>query len=51
MSVNQILEHEIKDSEIWLSRTPEESTYKRDLKKEFGSSKYKKSQRRNLKSY
>ena len=33
MTVNQILEQEIKDSELWLSRTHEESTYKRDLKK------------------
>ena len=31
MTVNQILEQEIKDSELWLSRTHEESTYKRDL--------------------
>ena len=33
MPVTQILEQEIKDSELWLSRTQEESTYKRDLKK------------------
>ena len=33
MNVNQILEQEIKDSELSLSRTQEESTYKRDLKK------------------
>ena len=33
MSVDQILQQEIKDSELWLSRTQEESTYKRDLKK------------------
>ena len=33
MTVDQILQREIKDSEIWLSRTQEESTYKRDLKK------------------
>ena len=33
MTVNQILEQEIKDSELWLSRTHEDSTYKRDLKK------------------
>ena len=33
MTVNQILKQEIKDSELWLSRTQEESTYKRDLKK------------------
>ena len=31
MPVTQILEQEIKDSELWLSRTQEESTYKRDL--------------------
>ena len=33
MTVNQILQQEIKDSEVWLSREKEESTYKRDLKK------------------
>ena len=33
MSVDQILQQEIKDSKLWLSRTHEESTYKRDLKK------------------
>ena len=33
MTVDQILQQEIKDSELWLSRTQEESTYKRDLKK------------------
>jgi len=33
MSVDQMLQQEIKDSELWLSRTQEESTYKRDLKK------------------
>jgi hypothetical protein len=33
VTVDQILRQEIKDSEIWLSRTQEESTYKRDLKK------------------
>lgn len=33
MTVIQILEQEINDSELWLSRTHEESTYKRDLKK------------------
>ena len=33
MPVTQILEQEIKDSELWLSRTQEESTYKRNLKK------------------
>lgn len=33
MTVNQILEQEIKDSELWLSSTYEESIYKRDLRK------------------
>ena len=33
MAVTQILEQEIKDTELWLSRTQEESTYKRDIKK------------------
>lgn len=33
MTLNQILLQEIKDSELWLSRTYEESVYKRDLKK------------------
>ena len=33
MSVVQVLQQEIKDSELWLSREKEESTYKRDLKK------------------
>jgi hypothetical protein len=33
MSVDQMLQQEIKDSELWLSRTQEESTHKRDLKK------------------
>lgn len=33
MTVDQILQQEIKDSELWLSREKEESTYKRDLKK------------------
>jgi hypothetical protein len=33
MTIDQILQDEINDSEIWLSRTHEESTYKRDLKK------------------
>ncbi|HEU4468270.1 MAG TPA: hypothetical protein VFR61_04455 [Nitrososphaeraceae archaeon] len=33
MTVDQILQQEIKDSELWLSRTQEESVYKRDLKK------------------
>ena len=33
MTVNQILMQEIKNSELWLSREKEESTYKRDLRK------------------
>ena len=33
MTVDQLLQQEIKDSELWLSRTQEESTYKRDLQK------------------
>ena len=33
MPVTQILEQEIKDSELWLSCTQEDSIYKRDLKK------------------
>ena len=33
MTVDQILQQEIKDSQIWLSREREESIYKRDLKK------------------
>ena len=33
MTVDQILQQEINDSEIWLSRTQEELTYKGDLKK------------------
>ena len=33
MTLNQILEKEIKDSELYLSREKQESTYKRDLKK------------------
>jgi hypothetical protein len=33
MSVDQVLQKEIKDSELCLSREKEESTYKRDLKK------------------
>ena len=32
MTVDQILQQEIKDSEIWLSREKDESTYRRDLK-------------------
>lgn len=33
MTLKQILEKEIKDSELWLAKEKEESTYKRDLKK------------------
>jgi len=33
MTLDQILLQEIKDSEVWLSREKEESTYKWDLKK------------------
>lgn len=33
MAVDQVLQQEIKDSEVWLSREKDESTYKRDLKK------------------
>ena len=33
MTADQILQQEIKDSELWLSRAHEESTYTRDLKK------------------
>jgi hypothetical protein len=33
MTVEQILENEIKDSKIWYDREKDESTYKRDLKK------------------
>jgi uncharacterized protein YicC (UPF0701 family) len=33
MALDQILRQEIKNSELWLSRTKEESTYKQDLKK------------------
>lgn len=33
MTVDQILQQEIKDSELWISREKEESTYKRDLHK------------------
>ncbi len=33
MTLDQILQQEIKDSELWLSREKEESIYKRDLKK------------------
>ena len=33
MAVDQMLQQEIKDTEVWLSREKDESTYKRDLKK------------------
>ncbi|HZA71034.1 MAG TPA: hypothetical protein VE548_15155 [Nitrososphaeraceae archaeon] len=33
MTADQLLQQEIQDSEIWLSREKEESIYKRDLKK------------------
>jgi hypothetical protein len=33
MTVDQILQQEIKDTEIYLNREQEESVYKRDLKK------------------
>ena len=33
MTVDQILQQEIKDTEVYLSRENEESVYKRDLKK------------------
>jgi hypothetical protein len=33
MTEDQLLQQEIKDSEVWLSREKEESTYKRDLQK------------------
>ena len=33
MTVDQILQQEIRDSELWLSREKDESTYKRDLQK------------------
>ena len=33
MTVDQILQQKIKDSQIWLSREREEPIYKRDLKK------------------
>jgi hypothetical protein len=33
MTLDQILLQEIKDTEVWLSREKDESTYKRDLKK------------------
>ena len=33
MTVDQLFQQEIKESEVWLSREKDESTYKRDLKK------------------
>jgi hypothetical protein len=33
MTIDQILQHEIQDPELWLSREKDESKYKRDLKK------------------
>ena len=33
MSVDQILQQKIKDTQVWLSRENEESVYKRDLKR------------------
>ncbi|MDW3627012.1 MAG: hypothetical protein QOK72_10240 [Nitrososphaeraceae archaeon] len=36
MTVDQILQQEIKDTEVYLSREKEESVYKRDLKKRIG---------------
>jgi hypothetical protein len=33
MTIEQTLQTEIKDTEVWLSRENDESTYKRDLKK------------------
>jgi len=33
MVVDQILQKEIKDAEIWLSREEDECTHKRELKK------------------
>ena len=33
MIVDKVLQQEIKDSQTWLSREKDESTYKRDLKK------------------
>ncbi|RPJ24013.1 MAG: hypothetical protein EHM25_14860, partial [Nitrosopumilales archaeon] len=33
MTVDQILQQEIKDTQVWLSREKDESIYKRDLKK------------------
>ena len=36
MTINQILQQEIKDTDVWLSREKDKSTYKRDLKKRIG---------------
>jgi hypothetical protein len=33
MIVDQILQQEIKDTQVWLAREKDESTYKKDLKK------------------
>jgi hypothetical protein len=33
MGINQTLQKELEDSELWLGREKEESTYKRDLRK------------------
>jgi hypothetical protein len=33
VTLDQILQQEIRDSEVWLSREKDETTYKRDLKK------------------
>lgn len=33
MTVDHVLQQEIKDTEVWLSREKDEYTYKRDLKK------------------
>lgn len=33
MGVNQTLQKELEESELWLSREKDESTYKRDLRK------------------
>jgi len=33
MAVDQLLQQEINDVQVWLSREKEESTYKRDLQK------------------
>ena len=33
MSLEQILQQEIKDAQVWLSQEKDESVYKRDLKK------------------